>query len=60
MAVSVFAKSLRNAAAEFVADPAGLPLIPNWNRVMAAIPEFFELLQDAVEKDSRLVAGRAA
>jgi glucosyl-3-phosphoglycerate synthase len=60
MAVSVFAKSLRNAAAEFVADPAGLPLIPNWNRVMAAIPEFFDLLRDAVERDSRLVAGRAA
>ena len=60
MAVSVFAKSLRSAAAEFVADPGGLPLIANWNRVMAAIPEFFDLLQDAVEKDSRLAAGRAA
>jgi glucosyl-3-phosphoglycerate synthase len=43
-----------------VEDPRGLPLIPNWNRVMAAIPEFFDLLQDAVEKDSRQAAGRAA
>jgi glucosyl-3-phosphoglycerate synthase len=60
MAVSVFARSLRTAAAEFVADPTGMPLIPNWNRVMAAIPEFFDLLQDAVEKDSRQTAGRAA
>jgi glucosyl-3-phosphoglycerate synthase len=60
MAVAVFAKSLRSAADEFVADPRGLPLIPNWNRVLAAIPEFFDLLQDAVEKDSRPTAVRAA
>ena len=45
------------AAAEFIEDPRGLPLIPNWNRVLAAIPEFFDLLQDAVEKDAA-AAGR--
>src|SRR4029077_6778238 len=60
IAVAAFAKSLRRAAAEFIEDPLGLPLIPNWNRVMAAIPEFFELLQDAVEKDSKQFAGAAA
>ncbi|MEK7407188.1 MAG: glycosyl transferase [Acidobacteriota bacterium] len=60
MAVAAFADSLRLAAAEFIADPRGLPLIPNWNRVLAAIPEFLELLQDAVEKDSRLAAAQAA
>ena len=54
--MAVFAKSLRAAAAEFIEDPRGLPLIPNWNRVLAAIPEFFDLLQDAVEKDSRQLA----
>ena len=59
-AVSVFAKSLRHAASEFVDDPRGLSLIPNWNRVLAAIPEFFDLLQDAVERDTRLAAGKAA
>ena len=52
-AVATFAQSLRQAAADFVEDPLGLPLIPNWNRVLAAIPEFFDLLQDAVEKDNR-------
>jgi glucosyl-3-phosphoglycerate synthase len=58
MAVAAFAGSLREAAKEFIADPLGLPLIPNWNRVLAAIPEFLELLQDAVEKeDSRQPAG---
>ena len=59
MAVAVFAKSLRSAAREFIEDPRGLPLIPNWNRVLAAIPEFFDLLQDAVEKDARQAPGRA-
>jgi glucosyl-3-phosphoglycerate synthase len=59
-AVTAFARSLRQAAAEFVEDPLGLPLIPNWNRVLAAVPEFFELLLDAVERDSKLVAARVA
>jgi glucosyl-3-phosphoglycerate synthase len=53
-AVAVFARSLRSAASDFIEEPRGLPLIPNWNRVLAAIPEFFDLLRDAVEKDSRL------
>jgi glucosyl-3-phosphoglycerate synthase len=60
IAVATFAKSLRGASADFIEDPLGLPLIPNWNRVLAAIPEFFELLQDAVEKDMRLAASRGA
>jgi glucosyl-3-phosphoglycerate synthase len=60
MAVSVFALSLSAAAGEFIADPRGLPLIPNWNRVLAAVPEFFDLLQDAVEHESRPVAVRVA
>lgn len=55
-AVTVFARSLRAAAAEFVEDPRALPLIPNWNRVLAAVPEFPELLQDAIERDGRALA----
>jgi glucosyl-3-phosphoglycerate synthase len=53
LAVATFAESLKRAASEFLGDPRGLPLIPNWNRVLAAIPEFFELLRDAVDKDSK-------
>jgi glucosyl-3-phosphoglycerate synthase len=60
MAVAAFAKSLSQAAAEYIEDPLGLPLIPNWNRVLAAIPEFFDLLRDAVDKDMKLAAARAA
>jgi len=63
VAVATFSRSLRDAAAEFLEDPSGLPLIPNWNRVLAAFPEVFEVLADAVEKDSRspavYVAGEA-
>ena len=59
IAVATFARSLRQAASDFIEDPLGLPLIPNWNRVLAAIPEFSELLQDAVEKDTRQSAASA-
>jgi glucosyl-3-phosphoglycerate synthase len=52
-AVATFADSLKRAASEFIADPRGLPLIPNWNRVLSAIPEYFELLTDAVDKDTK-------
>ena len=60
LAVATFAKSLEQAAEEFSQDPMGLPLIPNWNRVASAIPEFFQLLLDAVQEDMVLAAGRAA
>jgi len=59
-AVAAFARSLRQAATDFIEDPLGLPLIPNWNRVLSAIPEFFELLQDAVEKDAKLPLAKGA
>lgn len=55
IAVATFARSLQEAAAEFNKDPLGLPLIPNWNRVTAAMPEFFQLLRRAVEQDMQMV-----
>ncbi|HKW97363.1 MAG TPA: hypothetical protein VJN43_06485 [Bryobacteraceae bacterium] len=57
LAVSVFAASLRRAAHHFIEDPVGTPLLPNWNRVLTAIPEFFQLLLEAVEvSDERTAA----
>ncbi len=47
LAVATFAKSLHQAAEEFCVDPLGPPQIPNWNRVLSAIPEFFDLLLEA-------------
>jgi glucosyl-3-phosphoglycerate synthase len=51
-AVAVFAQSLRSAAHDFVENAPSPPLIPNWNRVISAIPDFFNLLLEAVEQDS--------
>ncbi len=51
LAVATFARSLRQAAEEFLEDPLGPPQIPNWNRVLSAIPEFFKHLLEAVEQD---------
>ncbi len=53
-AVAAFARSLRLAAEYYLQDPLGRPLIPNWNRVVSAIPNFFELLLDAVHADNRI------
>ena len=47
-AVTVFARSLREAAAEFVEDPLGQPQLPNWNRVVAAVPDILQRLRDSV------------
>jgi glucosyl-3-phosphoglycerate synthase len=58
LAVSTFAKSLGEAASEFLHNPLGLPLLPNWNRVLAlaAIPDCFDRLRQAVETDVPEVA----
>lgn len=60
LAVATFARSLRRAAADFVEDPLGLPLIPNWNRVLAAVPDFFDRLRDAVAQDAEMLEYAAA
>lgn len=49
-AVTAFAESLREAAAALIADPMSLPIIPNWNRVLHAIPGMFDLILDAAEE----------
>jgi glucosyl-3-phosphoglycerate synthase len=51
-AVHAFARGLRLAAESFLADPLGQPLIPNWNRIVAAIPDIFARLNEAVESDN--------
>jgi len=50
--VHAFARGLRLAAESFLADPLGQPLIPNWNRVVAAMPDVFTRLNEAVENDN--------
>lgn len=53
VAVETFSRAIRLASEQFLADPLGTPLIPNWNRVASAIPDFLDRLRDAVELDNR-------
>ncbi|MGC8886789.1 MAG: glycosyl transferase [Verrucomicrobiia bacterium] len=53
-AVATFVRSIRIAAKAFQEDPLGSPLIPNWNRVESALPNFLNELREAVEEDNKL------
>jgi glucosyl-3-phosphoglycerate synthase len=52
-AVEAFARAISLAAETFMQNPMGTPLIPNWNRVTAAIPGVLEMLKKAVDEDNR-------
>jgi glucosyl-3-phosphoglycerate synthase len=51
-AVEAFTTAIRIAGEQFLENPIGTPLIPNWSRVTSAIPDFFEKFIDAVEGDN--------
>jgi glucosyl-3-phosphoglycerate synthase len=51
-AVDAFTKAIRIAADRFLEDPLGAPLIPNWNRITSAFPNFFDQLIEAVLHDN--------
>jgi glucosyl-3-phosphoglycerate synthase len=48
--VHVFTEALRASIDEFLADPLGPPLVPNWTRVWAGIPDASARLLAAVER----------
>lgn len=50
--VEAFTRAIQIAGKEFYEDPLYSPLIPNWNRVTSAIPDFLETLNAVVEEDS--------
>ncbi|TLY29399.1 MAG: glycosyl transferase [Nitrospirae bacterium] len=50
-AVEAFLKGLKLATDGFLEDPLGVPMISNWSRVAAAVPDIFGLLIEAVEED---------
>ncbi|MBW2401191.1 MAG: glycosyl transferase [Deltaproteobacteria bacterium] len=52
LAVDTFTRALNAAGLGFVRDPLGMPQIPNWNRVISALPEFLDELREAVEADA--------
>ncbi|TAJ09911.1 MAG: glycosyl transferase [Nitrospirae bacterium] len=50
-AVEVFLKGMKLATEAFLDDPLGVPMISNWSRVTAAVPDIFGRLIEAVEDD---------
>ena len=51
-AVATFVRSIQIAEKAFLEDPLSSPLIPNWNRVQAGLPGFFDELNAAVRLDN--------
>jgi len=54
-AVETFRKALQIAARNFLEDPHGAVLIPNWSRVVDAIPDFLDRLIASVDEDNRVI-----
>ena len=50
-AVELFAQNIMKAGEAFLDRPMERPFIPSWNRVISAIPDILERLQEAVEAD---------
>lgn len=53
LAVSTFVRSIRHASKEYLLDPLGDPLIPSWNRVISAMPDFFDRMNEIVQLDNK-------
>jgi glucosyl-3-phosphoglycerate synthase len=53
VAVEAFIKAIQIASDRYLDDPLGHPLIPSWNRVTSAIPDFLDILIESVKKDNR-------
>lgn len=51
-AVATFVRSIQIAAKAFLEDPLWSPLLPNWNRLQSALPEFLDELNDVVRRDN--------
>jgi glucosyl-3-phosphoglycerate synthase len=50
--VEAFTRAVQIAGKETMEDPLYSPLIPSWNRVTSAIPDFLDKLRTAVEADN--------
>lgn len=52
--VETFAEGLKQAGENFWVDASPAPLIPNWHRVTAALPDFFQSLLNAIREDKNI------
>ncbi|HEY5649358.1 MAG TPA: glycosyl transferase, partial [Nitrospiria bacterium] len=53
ISVAAFTQAVKMAGEEYLEDPVGIPMISNWFRPTSAIPNFFQLLVEAVQEDNR-------
>jgi len=53
VAVETFRECLIHACEQFLDNPFEVQSIPTWNRVVAAVPDIFVQIQDAVEEDNK-------
>ena len=54
--IELFAENIMKAGDVFLNKPMEQPFVPHWNRVQSAIPEIFDMLLEAVERDQALHA----
>ncbi len=52
-AAEAFMRCIASAGQQFLETPIETPYVPNWNRVVSAAPNIFEMLLDAVEQDNK-------
>lgn len=57
LAVETFAENIMRAGSEFLDQPMDIPFMPSWKRVLAAFPDIFDQLQEAVELDMQEFGG---
>ena len=51
-AAEAFVDCLKHAAQNYTSDPVGIPMMSAWARIRAAIPDFQDRLNEAVEEDN--------
>jgi len=52
--VELFAENIMKAGEQFLTKPMEQPFVPHWNRVLSAVPDIYEQLLEAVQKDHEL------
>lgn len=53
VAVETFTNGIRSASETIMENPIGVPLIPSWDRVVSALPDILQTINDSVEKDNK-------
>lgn len=51
--VEAFTRAIQMAGQDFMDNPLYSPLIPSWNRIISAAPDFLGRLQESVEEDNK-------